>query len=350
MSLIYSANNVAVTGPQSMYQLKALLAGVGTNTSQGSPGGGGTAGFTTVASSDGTSFNTAGSGIDYWQSGSSGTKGCANNSAWWVGQMPTANGFLRQVLIQRGLSNTSWRIGISTTSGFTGAGNGAISATVAPTAADGQALAGTLFGVATGTPAFSTSFFAADSTYAFSCAADAASPYGLWMFALSGTSTVTAFIVDPLVAGSYPAADTDPYVYYCAASSSTALQQSGDLGGAAAISSSNLHCNLKYGLAGAGWVQTGAGIWLMNNASIANKNATTLGVNSADGNDIPLPIYYGRVASLAAPVGGKGISSLLKSTVNALALKATISIASAGAKDKIVVNDVVFDWNGSVPS
>ncbi len=350
MSLIWSANNTAVTGPQAMYIFKTLLAGAGSNSSQGSAGGGGTAGWTVVASSDGTTFNVAGSGIDYWQSGSSGTKGCANNSAWIVLQMPTANSVLRQLLIQRGLSNTSWRIGLSTTSGFTGAGNGAISATVAPTAADGQALIGTLFGVATGSPAFSTSFLAADSAYTFNCAADTASPYGCWFHAISGTSTATALVVDPLVTGTYPSADTDPYCYYCAASSSSALQSVIDLGCGAVISSSAIQANLKYGLAGAGFVRVAAGAPFMNNASILNKNATPLGPNAASGNDVVLPFFYGRVASLTAPVGYKGVSSMLRGVPNTRALKDTLSVASSGAKDFIVVNDVAFAWNGSVPS
>ncbi len=343
MSLAW-VNTSIVTGPQAMYQFKALLAGAGTNTSQGSAGG---QGWTVTASSDGTTFNTAGSGIDYWQSGSSGAKGCANNNAWIAMKMALANGVNRQILIQRGTSNVSWRIGYSYSGGFTGAGNGAISATVAPTATDGQALIGTLFGVATGSPAFAN-FFATDSTYGLYCAADSAAPYGAWLATASGTQNVTALVIDPLITGTYPTADTDPYCILAISNNTNGLS-SATLGSAAIISSSSIQAYLKKGLAGEGFVQMGLGQFMINAAAIGNRDAI-LGPNAADGNDVLLPMYYGRAASLSAPTGGKGMSSMMQCCVNTRALKDTNSVASAGAKDYLILNDIAFQWNGQVPA
>ena len=413
MSLSYSANNTAFTGPQTMFELKKLLAGTGSSTSQGTAGG---QGWLVAGSSDGTSFSHmtsiaaasnsvalptatisvasttgfAASGtfqviigqtvttVTYTGTTATTFTGCTGgtgtlltgqtvndslndrwsatptaNGAWAVLQMPLANGVYRHILIQRGSTNTSWRIGYSYSAGFNGALNNAIGAGLlaAPTATDGQALAGTFFGAsANATPTYSTSFFTTDATYNASCAADSASPYGFWMWTASGTATTTGLVFDPLITGTYPSADTDPYCIFAGASAGNGFQGSVDMGGGTVISSSNIQAWLKKGLAGEGFVRIGTAIFFLNGAAIQNKVATVLGPNAADGNDVLLPIYYGRVASLASPTGGKGMSSMMQWVVNSRALKDTVSVASAGAKDYIVINDIAFMWNGSVPA
>jgi hypothetical protein len=169
-----------------MYQWKELLK---------------TAGWVKQISSDGTTLNsTPGNVNDNITGGAAGAGGFANTGAHWTGLSPDGQ---RQICIQRGtVGNNNWWCKYSVAAGFTGG-----TATVAPTAADGQNIFGT---AAAGTALFT-------ATMRYHVAANNAAPYGFYAFACTqGTNTIThQFLYDPLVAGSYPAAETDPYVMGC---------------------------------------------------------------------------------------------------------------------------------------
>lgn len=338
------------TGSQMMYRFKKLLAGAGSDTSQGSAGGAGTATWKVLGSSDGSSFNTAASGIDYWQSGSSGAKGCANSQAWVRLQMPSVGGIQRELLIQRNTTNTSWRVGYSYSAGFTGTGNGAISATVAPTATDAQDFLSTstptVGGFQSGGAAY-TAFFATDNTYVCSIAAQSVAPYGFWLWtSTSLTAMSSGFMLDPLLANSYPSGDPEPYVLYGTGASGT-FGAVGAMGGSAIIvNTSGVKAWLKKGIAGEGFVQLGAADYVLNTNAIP---AATQLYQNYDGNDILIPVFYGRVASLAAPVGGKGTSSLMKSLLNVRNFREALSVG-AGSRNYIVVGVHAVDWDGSAPA
>lgn len=354
MSNVFSTNHVAFSGAESMYELKKLLAGAGTDTSQGSAGGVGTAGWTVVRSSDGTTANTALSGIDRWQSGLSGAKGCGNNNAWIVLQAPTDGGVTRQVCIQRGTADESWRVGYSYSGVFTGG-----TATVAPTATDGKSMIGApsvaggsaTDGFTSGTVTYSTVFPAA-GTHVMNAMARTTAPYAFWMSAYDGFSAMAFLMLDGLISGSYPVSpdtspENDPYVAFGVQTNVAGLNLAA-AGSTGAMSSSYAKTWLKKGLAGVGWVQTGAGVFTISNSVLSP--AASLGGMSSNAKDVLLPVFWSRLAAETAPTGGKGFSTLLKQCARARSIKDTISIASGTSKEYIVMGDFVLDWDGSTPA
>lgn len=104
----------------------------------------------------------------------------------------------RELLLIRGSASTTWTVKYSAV-GFAG---GSPSATAAPTATDSQTVHG---------PA---QLFPNDGTYRLLICAEDAAPYylGLDTFLFGGGASRTALHLWPMRSGSYPAADTDPYV------------------------------------------------------------------------------------------------------------------------------------------
>lgn len=60
--------------------------------------------------------------------------------------------------------------------------------------------------------------------------------------------------------------------------------------------------------------------------------------------------FYTRPNTVAAPGGWKGISSIFKWRTLNKAIKSTLSVSAPGAMDRIVVDDLVTFWDGSVPT
>ena len=357
MSNVFITNQVAFSGAGSMYELKKLLAGAGTDTSQGSAGGVGTAGWTVVRSSDGTTANTALSGVDRWQSASSGAKGCGNDNAWIVLQAPTDNGVTRQVCIQRGTADDSWRAGYSYGGLFTGG-----TATVAPTATDGKSMIGApsvaggsaTDGFTSGTVTYSTAFFPTAGTFVMNAMARTTAPFAFWMTAYDGVNSMAALMLDGLISGSYPVSpdaspENDPYVTFGIPYTGGGIAQGVMGGGGGGTSAASFMKSwFKKGLAGVGWVQTDAGVFILGNAALSPS--ASLGGMTSNAKDVLLPVFYGRPAADTAPNGGKGFSTLLKQCARNRAIKDTVSISTATSKEYIVVGDYVLDWDGSVPA
>jgi hypothetical protein len=61
-------------------------------------------------------------------------------------------------------------------------------------------------------------------------------------------------------------------------------------------------------------------------------------------------VYYTRPNTVAAPGGWKGVSTLWKWRTLNKAIKSTLSVAAPGARDRIVLEDLVTFWDGSVPT
>lgn len=358
MANVFITNQVAFTGATSMYELKKLLAGAGSDTSQGSAGGGGTAGWTVVRSSDGTTANTALSGIDRWQSGGAVAKGCGNNNAWIVLQAPSDGGVTRQVCIQRGTADESWRAGYSAGGLFTGG-----TATVAPTATDGKSMIGapsmaggsSTDGFTSSTVTYATAFFPTSGTYVMNAMARTTAPYGFWMFGYdgSGGAGMTTLMLDGLISGSYPVApdtspENDPYVCIGVPSTIGGFG-TGVLASSGGTASSYAKSWLKKGLAGVGWVQNATGVYVMANSILAPSIAS-LGGMSSNAKDVLLPVFWGRLSTDTAPNGGKGFSTFLKQCARTRSIKDTISISTTTSKEYIVVGDYVLDWDGSTPA
>ena len=92
------------------------------------------AGWTQADSSDGTT-RAAGQVTG----GGTSTNGLGNSNAWVRLQMPTQNGVVREITIQRGTTDLVWRLKYSFAAGFTG---GSPSASVTPSATDERILHG----------------------------------------------------------------------------------------------------------------------------------------------------------------------------------------------------------------
>jgi len=319
MTIQYDVNNTAITGINAVYKLKTTLVA---------------AGWTVEGSSDGATFSNA--AVDKWTSA-----GALGSGSWVRLRMPTANAVTREILIQRNASsNTSWRIGYSYAGLFTGILNGAISATVAPTATDAVSLLGG--GFVSGGATYAT-FLPADSTYNWSCRADDAAPYGFYGVCLD-TVSGTGIIMDPLVAGSYTTGDNDPYVF--AVNGSTALLSVSTVGQEAGTLGTNPFSWYKKGLGGEGFV--GTGLWSWNNSN-SNALTTNGGVDPTDGGDVLLPCWWGRATVNAAPNGPKGSSTLLRWRTVTRNNKDTVSIATGTSREWVYVGQCALPWDGSVP-
>lgn len=155
-------------------------------------------GWSVVASGDGAALYGAASDVLTADSGAGSFANytSAASSAWCRMRM---TGSTRELLVVRGLNSTTWTTRYSLL-GFSG---GSPSATAAPTATDQQ----TVYTAA-------TQIFPANGTYQLSIVAEDAAPYySLATFkVISDSSARAIFGVLPLLSGSYPAEDTDPYV------------------------------------------------------------------------------------------------------------------------------------------
>ena len=305
MAYVFDVNTpTSLTGPQCFYKLKTLLV---------------SAGWTVKSSGDGlSSYNSSGDTIT---SGSSGANGYGNTSAWVRLQSPGGAG-TRELTIQRGSSNVIWTIKYSATAGFTG---GAPNATTTPTATDSQNLAN------------AATIMPTDSTYRWNAGADNASPYGFWMgtFAAGGelTTSLGGFMMDPLLAGSYPAADNDPVVFYISTTSAwSATTTSDNLG------------YLKKGLGGEGFVNIP---WLRYRLPglVLTFAPSTVGSNPYNSKNDGFPIIYARPTTAVAPQGFKGVSSVARWHGPRSAIPTLLTVSTTN--DRIVLGDVILPWNGS---
>lgn len=329
-------NLTPATGAVAIYNLKQRLKAQG---------------WTVPRSSDGTTYNSSG---DQITTGAAGAGGMANNSAWFIIQAPAGG---RQFCFQRGTTNVLWRILYSFSAAFTGGSPGA---TRVSTATDQQFLCG---GGTDASPTYYTLFGTADGGWRHHIAVDGASPYGWYSvgYPTGGGGVTHGLFMDPLTqtaGGATP--DVDAYCFY-ANGRTTENMEGGALiweltsgQGPAFVGG-----YLKKGLAGEGWVMINALSYYIysGTASMAcipdasNLVAGTgLGINPHTGLDDIFDILYGRRSGLAAPFGYKGKSTLLKWTGKRRLSGDTLSVASAGAKDYIVIGHVALPWNGSTPS
>lgn len=338
MAYIFDANETPSTNSLAMFQFKALLK---------------TAGWTVPLSSDGTT-NISG---DQITTGATGTGGMNNPNAWFVLQQPTAvDGYSRQLLFFRDTSGTTlginWWIQYSINAGFTGGG-----ATTAPTASDAQNLLGTS---ATGAALFTTG-----GSFRWQIIADNTSAYSFAAFAypIGGGQASTIMMSDRMVAGSFPAQDNDPYIWFFSGySTNHALAYNTGSGNSASISADCCMTQaafnatngvpsawVKYGFGGQSFVTCPALFYSQFYTSTPYSLAPFgLGSNPHSGNDDLFPLLWGRTAAAGGLVGYKGTSTLMQWCGAQRSTADTITVSTSS--DHIVVNGaVIFPWNGSNP-
>lgn len=317
MAYSFDVNNSTMTGPAAIFKLKELLKSVG---------------WTVKSSSDGTTYNSTG---DQITTGSSGAGGLANNSAWFRIQMPSVSVIFpanREFVFQRNSTNVLWTIRYSYSAGFTG---GTPNATTLPTATDQQTL-------------FNGTFFAADSSYRYNAAAGGASEgYSFWSGCFpsgGGNPSGGALCFMEMQSGSYSSLDADPYVIYCDAN--VAAFQT------ARIQASS-SCWFRKGLTNESFTTVGAGTYINATNAVFPNNADS---NPHNGNDDTVSIpFIGMVrvpttVLLEYPAGWKGLCDVMRWNGTSRTTGDTLSVSSAGAKDRIVYRDVNLPWNGSTPT
>lgn len=151
------------------------------------------AGWAVVASGDGRSaYEAAGDAI----TADSGANSLDAAGAWV--RLRMGGGATREILFIRGASVTTWTARYSAV-GFSG---GSPSATTAPTATDQQALIS------------AAQLLPGDGGYRWLVCAEDEAPYHLWAGAIptGGGAPRTLIALWPLRSGSYPSADSDPYL------------------------------------------------------------------------------------------------------------------------------------------
>jgi len=313
MAYQFLTNQAPATGGLAMWNLISKLISVG---------------WTKTQDSDGTTYSNTGTQVT---GGGSGANGLMNTRAWVVLRSPAGAGG-RQLCIQCTFSNGEyWRIKYSTTAGFTG---GTPDATTVPSATD-EAI---VFGGGTDASPGTVAYFQTGGTYYQQVIADNAAPYGVFMICyqkVTGTCW-TALVLDPLVTNTYPVGEQDAlttYVYYNSGleiMTTTSLSSEGT--GPASW--------LAYGLGGAGFVRTPALFY--TNISGIQIAPGAIGQNAITGEDETFPVLYGRRGSLGAPVGYKGVSSLMTWKGSNRATGDTYN-----SKARAIFGDISVPWDGT---
>jgi len=321
MAYIFDHNLSPSTGSIVVYRLKQLLK---------------TAGWTVMSSSDGTTYNSSG---DQITSGSSGSGGYGNNSAWFRIRMPLMDGVTREFIFQRGLgTDTSLRMKYSYSAGFTG---GSPSATQTPSATDEQYVTG---GGTDAAPSFAA-LFAANGTYKANIIAGGENEGYVFVVLTPANSNTTVssttWYLERMQANTYPQSDPDPYVMGGNATNPT----SSNISSATSI----IKGWLGKGTSIQGFVSIAPGFPSDTTTTFVNN----LGLNANTRQEDLLPMIYARRSALGSPAGYKGIGSMLRwnsyfhGSSGSMSITKVISINSTN--DYIIVGDLVAPWNGSTP-
>jgi hypothetical protein len=259
-----------------------------------------------------------------------------NINCWFVLQMPEIDGVKRQFMFQMGSYTGAqlgqyWTIRYSYSAGFFGG-----TASVAPTAADQQIL---ISGA-------TSQYFVGSQTF-YAAVGDYSDGYNTYLVGINTNKVVrTFFAIDRCIAGTYPSVDIDPYNMWC----------NRDTVG---IYADNIGSTGEGTLMAFGWFAKGQSneIFAKNQAFVYKNalgtalhtfNQVGFGTNGINGKTDMLPIITGRAhTSLASPKGTKGTSSMLNWYCTTSKTGDTYRYLSD--RDKIVFDDVLLPWDGSVP-
>ena len=318
MAYSFSNNNTPANGSLAMWLLISTLQ---------------TAGWTNVKDSDGTTYSAAGTQVT---SGASGAGGLGNASAWKILQHPTVG---LQICVQHSTvagTHPNWRIQISRAARFV---TGAPSATITASASDAQLILG---GGTDAAPTMSA-FFAADGGYRFNVAAggsDTLYPFVCWGFPTGNASgTFSAmWALDMMVVGSFPAADTVPWIMHFVASATASSAFYAGFATAATKGYLLLSSVLT-------WVDI-AGM-TYGAYYPATSGGLGVGVNSFNNKDNGVPMPYGRVCSVATPTGHKGFGTMFRWAGTGRATMDALDFT--GTRDRVWIGGNLLPWGGSIP-
>jgi hypothetical protein len=341
------------------------------------------AGWQTIAWSDGTTpHNTPianaypySSGAIGFTTAGGGTNGVDNTRAWMVMQQPPSSGALtvggnyagtRQLVWQRSaVNNQQWRIKYSFSGGYTApsvAGTATNTPVINAGIGDEAYIAG---GGSDASPTFDQVFGAGTNGGSrlnvmaddgFFVSGSNSYPYGFYLItwtAGASAGTETEHMMDPMISGSAPAGDIDPFVFR---RMSTAINNSvlnpytaQQFFGRAANANGVAQCWFRLHLQGAQFTGL-AGVYYTrgnSNNGFPNSYPQQTGANINSNEDDLLPVIMARGASVGGFGGYKGLSSLLRYTSSIKTTGTSMSVNSN--RDRLVANTVTVPWDGSLP-
>jgi hypothetical protein len=310
------------THGEAMWNLKEALKTAGWVHQKSSQGTGG--GFTNTAGNENDvltasfKFNAAG--------------------AWWVGRSPDPT-YRLEICFQR-LTTVVYDYLITTTPGAYGSG-GLLTPPVGGS--------GTF--VVIGQSGFGGQIFGTtENVYRQKIMAQNASPWGWWMWGhpIGGGVGYTGLFMDPMRSLSYPSEDNYPQVFSAQLANSAAAFKKERLAIEGVGNTNPGPC----GHLGAPTTANGFYSWKFVSGMyyrniIRDIEPGSIGVNPHSGYDDMLPMPYARPAALTSKNGYKGISSLFQWQAVSRNPGDTMSVLSS--RDKIVLGDVVADWDGTIP-
>jgi len=318
MAFIFDKSTPA-TGAEAIFNFKTILT---------------TAGWTVLASSDGTTYNSSGDQITV---AGSGAGGMANTNAWFRLRSPTGAG-AQEFTFQRGSANTLWRVKRSRTAGFTG-GTPGISQTASAT--DENIILG---GGTDASPTFITLFAADGGTYRWNVGADNTTPFGFWAGSFSnGTATTqAALVLDPLF--STETLDADKFVVYACINGSSAYSIASLCSTAGTASNFRITSQNISSAPGSNYSEFSALRYLDNITNVLVPGG--LVTNPITTRDESFPMIFARVNTLAN-AGFKGISTVMRWTGTPRTTGDTLTVTTT--RDRIIYGSVSLPWDGSVP-
>ncbi len=306
-----------------------------------------TAGWTVIDSGDG-SGGTYVAGTDVITSPNSGAGGFDNTDAWICLQQPTGGAApyagTRQVVFQCGAGGGNdlryaWRITYSP--GGT-ANIAASSATQSPAFTDSVLYLG---GGTPAAPTYANMFVTAAATLGTTeiLAGGVTEKFGFFMSVIGTVANTSkgAMFFDPLT--SYIATDAEPYQFGISPNPLVPGDLDDVIGGFAnspgAITRSIFNGDVAGYLCG----------MMGNPCGVASLGSYASFVRiDPNGNIDTVKPYYVRPTTVAAPGGWKGISTLFRWRCANKPTKDTYTVSTA--KDRMIVDELVINWDGSVPT
>lgn len=308
MTRLADTNNTPATGAVAVFLLKELLV---------------SAGWSVPRSSDGTTYNASGDEI-------AAASDLAASGAWVVVRSPTWGARTIEWCFQRGANNTTWRVKVSDSAGFSGGSPGA---TQTPSATDEVVIHGS------GTNASPTyaSLFGTDGSYRWSILAEDAGSYAWAAVAWpsGGGACNTLIFQDPLTGTE--TGDTSAVVFSCGGAVLGDPTTAGNLAADAAK---------HYGLMGSSSAVIPMMVYANSGGTVVVPDGA--GTSPFGVSDTLLPVPYARRSGLGGTTGFKGFSSILRWNTVTRAVGDAVSV-SPSTRNWVMLTDVALIWDGSVP-
>lgn len=291
------------------------------------------AGAVIAADSDGTTYDSDGGQVT---TGASGAGGLGNNSAWV--RLTFLDG--REMTIQRGTSDTAWRVKYSAAEGFTAGSPGATQTPTTTTAGEGVTLLG---GGTDASPTYAT-WFNTNGGYKLFGGANSASPYSWWFGCIpnGGGDPSAGFVFDPVASPDDD--DDDPIVFYQGLTGANVFK---------AVTIGSVSTGTTSSRA-SGWINypSGSLVAIPGNFLTSSGGGVLFpgvaGSNPHSGKDNTIPVAWWRGSAQASPYGYKGLSRVLK--WNSVTRSSGETFTVSTTRDRISLGDVNLPWSGAVVS